>query len=422
MDNEFGTYLIPLRGSETDEKALLEFFKKVIDSPNNKNSSGELGFKSHIKGTIFDMLSILKNDKKEVFDNLVKEIKKRDLDILIDPHTNNLYDSIKRTKDKNGEYPLLPKLIKSKLLQDRIKKDFDELSKGGRNKAIKFSLMLDNHFLYSFLRFQKEQDITDKYVIPYNPIDPTTFRVSLIKNEEMILNGKIYLMRILSIKDPKIVPVICVTKNMLKFIYGKLDKDGRKIVRRIEWSKVLESYKHIGIDFKTLIIKIDNFSQYERDTSYFEAIRYFFVEVKKLFPEANIIFSDFNEFSYKLTLDGLDSYGTSISNDLSRSRGGGKPITAEQRLGKYYVEKDMEYCLINQIGDKLDSCFFCKMLKNKKLNESMNKKLWQYCRLGHFINAKNNEANKINKADKKGQLKAGIQDMFAESKNLKSLA
>lgn len=421
MDNEFGNYLIILRNNEVDEKTILEFFRKVVDSPNNKDDEGKLKFKSCIKGIIFDMISIFKNNKKEAFNDLVEEIKKRDLDLLIDPYTNNLYDSIKKSKNKDGEYPLLSKLIKNKFLSERMKREFEELLKGGRNKAIRFSLSLDESFLYTFLRFQKEQNITTKYVIPYHLIDPITFRVSLIRNQDMIFNGKNYLTKILSVKDPEIVPIICVTKNMLNFVYGRLDKDGKKIIRRVEWSKILESYKNSEVDFKTLIIKIDNFSQYERDTTYFEPIRYFYIEVKKMFPEVNIIFSDFNEFSYKITLDGLNNYGTPICGDLSR-RGGGRVPTAEERLGKYYVEKDMKYYFINQIGDNLDDCFFCKMLHNKKLDKDIDKKLWQYCRLGHFIIAKNNEANKINKANKKGQLKLGIHDMFAESKELKSLA
>ena len=82
----------------------------------------------------------------------------------------------------------------------------------------------------------------------------------------------------------------------------------------------------------------------------------------------------------------------------------------------------MEYYLINKIGNKLDNCFFCKLLRNKKLDANMDKRLWNYCRFGHFVNAKNNEADKINKAKEKGQLKLAVNDMFANSENLKSLS
>jgi len=139
------------------------------------------------------------------------------------------------------------------------------------------------------------------------------------------------------------------------------------------------------------------------------------------FSNVKIIFSDFNEFSYKLTLDGLENYSTTICKSLSRSGGNNIP-TAEQKLGKYYVEPDVEYYLINQIGNKLDDCFFCRLIHKTPLGKNIDKNLWKYVRLGHFIIAKNNESNKINKAKNKGQLKEGVHDMFANSKNLKSLA
>ena len=66
--------------------------------------------------------------------------------------------------------------------------------------------------------------------------------------------------------------------------------------------------------------------------------------------------------------------------------------------------------------------FNLSLFKNKKLDSNIDKRLWDYCRFGHFINAKNNEINKINKAIKKGQLNLALNDMYANSENLKSLA
>ena len=67
-------------------------------------------------------------------------------------------------------------------------------------------------------------------------------------------------------------------------------------------------------------------------------------------------------------------------------------------------------------------CFFCKLLKAEPLDKTIKNKLWEYVRLGHFINSKNNEARKINNAKARGQLKIALRDMYAESENLKSLA
>ena len=417
MNNNFGMYLILLRNDEVDDKSILDFFMKAIEDDSNKLEGGKYKSVPDIKGIIFDMINILKNNKKKIYTSLKNEIKKRQLDVMIDPYTNNLYDSINRSKNKDN-YPLLELLIKEKILTEEARKVFMNLRKGERNKEIKLALSLDNYFLYNFLKLQKENDIT-KYVIPYIPLDPATYRPSILKNIDMLKSSQDYLSKVLAIKDNKIIPVICVTKNMIYYVYGRLDKNGKNIIRRLEWSQMLEAYREFN--FEDLIIKIDNFNQYERDTTDFEAIRYFFIEVKKLFSNVKIIFSDFNEFSYKLTLDGLENYSTTICKSLSRSGGNNIP-TAEQKLGKYYVEPDVEYYLINQIGNKLDDCFFCRLIHKTPLGKNIDKNLWKYVRLGHFIIAKNNESNKINKAKNKGQLKEGVHDMFANSKNLKSLA
>ena len=420
MEDEFGLYPIILRSQEIDENALLDFFKKCIESNENKDKEGNYKFHPYIKGVIFDILTIIKNNKQSVYSALTKEIKERKLKVYIDPYTNNLYDSIKRSENKNkGIFGLLNKLIKEKFLRESDKRYFEQLVVGGRNKGIKFSLSLNNNFLYNFLRLQKMHNV-DGYVIPYVPLDPPTYRTSLLKNVDLIKESSSYLSRVLFVKDPNIIPVICVTKNMIQLIYGKLDKQNKKIIRRVEWSQILEPY--LSFDFNKIIIKIDNFSQYERNTKDFEAIRYFYNEVKSLYPDIEIIFSDFNEFSYKLTLDGLRSYGTCICKTLFRGGGAGRKPTEEEKLGKYYVEKDMEYYLINKIDNKLDNCFFCKLLKSEPLDKTIKNKLWEYVRLGHFINSKNNEARKINNAKARGQLKVALRDMYAESENLKSLA